>query len=132
MRWGYARAWSTVATLLVLRPAAFEFAARRAYICQSSGLPRRSGAIPRRGARHRGTEHRRAVRCCRRPAARPAETGNLSALLEATRRIAVQTRQRITGTMPDGAHRRVSLHDGDTQPIAKGRLGRPVEFGYKS
>ena len=58
--------------------------------------------------------------------------GDLSRLLEATRRIAVQTRQRAAGTMPDGASRRVSLHDGDARPIAKGRLGKPVEFGYKS
>jgi hypothetical protein len=41
-------------------------------------------------------------------------------------------RQRLAGTMPDGATRRVSLHDGDARPIAKGRLGRPVEFGYKA
>ena len=34
--------------------------------------------------------------------------------------------------MPDGATRRVSLHDPDARPIAKGRLGRPVEFGYKA
>ena len=34
--------------------------------------------------------------------------------------------------MPDGATRRVSLHDGDARPIAKGRLGKPVEFGYKA
>ena len=27
---------------------------------------------------------------------------------------------------------RVSLHDGDARPIAKGRLGRPVEFGHKA
>jgi IS5 family transposase len=26
----------------------------------------------------------------------------------------------------------VSLHDPDARPIAKGRLGRPVEFGYKA
>ena len=30
------------------------------------------------------------------------------------------------------ATRRVSLHDGDARPIAKGRLGKPVEFGYKA
>jgi IS5 family transposase len=24
------------------------------------------------------------------------------------------------------------LHDGDARPIAKGRLGKPVEFGYKA
>jgi len=28
--------------------------------------------------------------------------------------------------------RRVSLHDADARPIAKGRLGKPVEFGYKA
>ena len=26
----------------------------------------------------------------------------------------------------------MSLHDGDARPIAKGRLGKPVEFGYKA
>lgn len=46
--------------------------------------------------------------------------------------IAVQTRQRIAGTTPDGATRLVSLHDPDARPIAKGRLGKPVEFGYKA
>jgi IS5 family transposase len=56
---------------------------------------------------------------------------DLTDLLTATRRIAAQTRQRLSGTTPEGATRRVSLHDGDARPIAKGRLGRPVEFGYK-
>src|SRR3954453_17561514 len=57
---------------------------------------------------------------------------DLTGLLAATRRIAEQTRQRLSGTTPDGATRRVSLHDPDARPIAKGRLGRPVEFGYKA
>lgn len=57
---------------------------------------------------------------------------DLTDLLEATRRIVAQTRQRLSGTTPDGATRRVSLHDGDARPIAKGRLGKPVEFGYKA
>jgi len=57
---------------------------------------------------------------------------DLTKLLEVTRRIAAQTRQRVAGTVPDGATRRVSLHDGDARPIAKGRLGKPVEFGYKA
>ena len=48
---------------------------------------------------------------------------DLTELLEATRRIAGQTRQRITGVTPDGATRLVSLHDPDARPIAKGRLG---------
>ena len=56
---------------------------------------------------------------------------DLSNLLEATARIIGQTRQRIAGTTPDGATRVVSLHDRDARPIAKGRLGKPVEFGYK-
>jgi IS5 family transposase len=49
-----------------------------------------------------------------------------------TRAIAQQTRQRLSGVTPDGATRIVSLHDPDARPIAKGRLGRPVEFGYKA
>jgi len=34
--------------------------------------------------------------------------------------------------MPDGATRRVSLHEPDARPIARGRLGKPAEFGYKA
>jgi transposase, IS5 family len=33
---------------------------------------------------------------------------------------------------PGRRDRRVSLHDPDARPIAKGRLGKPVEFGYKA
>ncbi len=58
--------------------------------------------------------------------------GDLAGLVTATRQIAAQARQRLAGTMPDGATRRVSLHDADARPIAKGRLGKPVEFGYKA
>src|ERR671910_384524 len=43
-----------------------------------------------------------------------------------------QTRQRLSGIVPDGARRRVSLHDPHARPIAKGRLGKPIEFGYKA
>jgi transposase, IS5 family len=57
---------------------------------------------------------------------------DLAALLEVTRRIAAQTRQRLAGITPDGATRRVSLHDADARPIAKGRLGKPAGFGYKA
>jgi IS5 family transposase len=38
----------------------------------------------------------------------------------------------LAGVIPDGATRRVSLHDGDARPIAKGRLGTLVEFGHKA
>ncbi|HXL63126.1 MAG TPA: ISNCY family transposase [Mycobacterium sp.] len=57
---------------------------------------------------------------------------DLAELLCATRRIVTQTRQRVAGVTPDGATRQVSLHDPDARPIAKGRLGKPVEFGHKA
>ncbi len=57
---------------------------------------------------------------------------DLAGLLEVTMTVAAQARQRLAGDMPAGASRRVSLHDQDARPIAKGRLGKPVEFGYKA
>ncbi|WP_016882228.1 MULTISPECIES: ISNCY-like element ISRjo3 family transposase [unclassified Rhodococcus (in: high G+C Gram-positive bacteria)] len=57
---------------------------------------------------------------------------DLEDLVTATRQITAQTRQRLAGQTPDGATRRVSLHDPDARPIAKGRLGKPVEFGHKT
>ena len=36
------------------------------------------------------------------------------------------------GRCPDSATRLVSLHDPDARPIRKGRIDRPVEFGYKA
>ena len=62
----------------------------------------------------------------------PREVNRLERLAERTRKIAEQCRQRLAGTTPDGATRIVSLHDPDARPIVKGRLGRPVEFGYKA
>lgn len=56
---------------------------------------------------------------------------DLAVLLERTRRIIDQTRERMAGQKPDGASRIVSLHDGDARPISKGRLDKKVEFGYK-
>ena len=44
---------------------------------------------------------------------------DLAELLEVTRQIAAQARQRLAGTMPDGATRRVSLHEPDAGPIAR-------------
>jgi IS5 family transposase len=57
---------------------------------------------------------------------------DLVKLIDAARQITAQTRQRVAGITPDGASRRVSLHDGNARPIAKGRLGKPVEFGAKA
>jgi len=110
------------------------------------GLAERAAA----DAEHLLGNARRALRNATATAARQAATGvrdpaagrrrgrlrravnDLTELLLVTRRIAAQTRQRLSGTTPDGATRRVSLHDGDARPIAKGRLGKPVEFGYKA
>ena len=49
-----------------------------------------------------------------------------------TERVVAQTRSRLAGVMPESATRLVSLHDVDARPIRKGRLGKPVEFGYKA
>jgi IS5 family transposase len=56
----------------------------------------------------------------------------LAATVERSRRIIAQTQRRLRGDKPDSATRLVSLHDRDARPIAKGRLNRPVEFGYKA
>ncbi|MGH9296221.1 MAG: ISNCY family transposase, partial [Acidimicrobiales bacterium] len=58
-----------------------------------------------------------------------AEMERTCAVLE---QVVAQTRTRIAGEVPDGSRRIVSLHDTDARPIAKGRLGKPVEFGYKA
>ena len=57
---------------------------------------------------------------------------DLDTLLERTKRVVDQTRSRLAGVMPDSASRMVSFHDVDARPIRKGRLGKPVEFGYKA
>lgn len=56
----------------------------------------------------------------------------LATTIERTVRIADQTRVRLAGEAPDSANRLVSLHDPDARPIRKGRIDRPVEFGYKA
>ena len=68
----------------------------------------------------------------RRRARLTQAVNHLKNLIEATGQVIVQTRQRLAGTMPPAATRRVSLHDPDAHPIAKGRIGKPVEFGYKA
>ncbi len=61
-----------------------------------------------------------------------AAVEQLERTAERVTRVAEQTRQRLAGITPAGATRLVSLHDADARPIAKGRLGKPVEFGYKA
>jgi len=72
----------------------------------------------------------------RRTAADPGRTVRALADIDTTigllEKVIAQTRARIAGDTPDGATRVVSLHDGDARPIRKGRLGKPVEFGYKA
>ena len=53
-------------------------------------------------------------------------------LVERTERVIEQARARVAGDQPPGATRLVSLHEPDARPIRKGRLGKPVEFGYKA
>jgi len=85
-------------------------------------------------ARHLATNARRGLRRAGQSATCKAAT--LVAELERTadllEKVASQTRTRLSGTVPDGSTRVVSLHDPDARPIAKGRLGRPVEFGFKA
>ena len=57
---------------------------------------------------------------------------HLDALMTRTQHVVTQTRSRLNGVMPESATRVVSLHDVDARPIRKGRLGKPVEFGYKA
>ena len=56
----------------------------------------------------------------------------LATTIERTGTVAAQARTRLAGQVPDGATRLVSLHDPDARPIRKGRIDRPVEFGYKA
>ena len=57
---------------------------------------------------------------------------DLAVLVERTNLVIAQARCRVDGSQPDGATRLVSLHEPDARPIRKGRLGKPVEFGYKA
>jgi IS5 family transposase len=56
----------------------------------------------------------------------------LATTVERTATIVAQTRSRLAGQMPGSATRLVSLHDPDARPIRKGRIDKPVEFGYKA
>jgi transposase, IS5 family len=57
---------------------------------------------------------------------------DLETAIQRTGQLIGQARTRLAGQTPDGATRLVSLHDPDARPIVKGRLGKPVEFGYKA
>jgi IS5 family transposase len=83
----------------------------------------------------------RVARNARRQLARAGSsaTGKLARLVSdlettigRTQQVIGQARTRLAGGTPNGATRLVSLHDPDARPIVKGRLGKPVEFGYKA
>jgi transposase, IS5 family len=57
---------------------------------------------------------------------------DLETTIARTSQVIGQARTRLAGGTPSGATRLVSLHDPDARPIVKGRLGKPVEFGYKA
>ena len=77
---------------------------------------------------------RRALRAARGPQkGRLRQAINhLDTMMRRTQRVVAQTRSRLAGVMPESATRLVGLHDADAHPIRKGRLGKPVEFGYKA
>jgi transposase, IS5 family len=56
----------------------------------------------------------------------------LAVMIRCTDTVIAQTRIRLSGGTPDSATRLVSLHDPDARPIVKGRLGKPIECGYKA
>jgi IS5 family transposase len=58
--------------------------------------------------------------------------GELEVILVRASRVVAQTRERLAGDMPASASGLVSMHDPDARLIAKGRLSKPVEFGYKA
>ena len=57
---------------------------------------------------------------------------DLAVTIGRTAQIVAQTRSRLAGRTPESATRLVSLHDAGARPIRKGRIDRPVEFGYKA
>jgi len=75
-------------------------------------------ALGRVTGRHRGRLRRAVV--------------ELAVLIARTATVVTQARIRLAGGQPESATRLVSLHDPDARPIAKGRLGKPIEFGYKA
>jgi IS5 family transposase len=83
-------------------------------------------------ARHVATNARRGIAKAgdRASGKAKATLADLEVTITRLERVVAQTKLRLAGTMPEGSTRLVSLHDPDARPIAKGRLGRPVEFGY--
>ena len=90
---------------------------------QLADLAQLSVAEASRALQHKGHRRRRRARRLLK---------ELAVLVERTNQVIAQARVRVEGDQPDGATRLVSLHEPDARPIRKGRLGKPVEFGYKA
>jgi len=82
---------------------------------------RKVAANARRGLRRAGGQA---------PGKAKATLGELDTLISRLGQVVAQSRLRLSGEVPPGATRLVSLHDPDARPIMKGRIGKPVEFGY--
>src|SRR5207237_4947699 len=67
----------------------------------------------------------------RRRGGRPM-VASLAGRIQRTTQVRAQARIRVEGGQPDGSTRLVSTQEPDARPIRKGRLGKPVEFGYKA
>lgn len=92
-------------------------------------------------ARQTSTQAQAVLRNARRAAARVTgqargrlrrAVNELATVIQRTGTVIAQARIRMAGGKPDSATRLVSLHDADARPIVKGRLGKPIEFGYKA
>ena len=92
-------------------------------------------------ARQTCTEAQAVLRNARRALARTSgrakgrlrrAVNELAVMIARTGTVIAQARIRLAGGKPDSATRLVSLHDPDARPIVKGRLGKPIEFGYKA
>ena len=96
--------------------------AEMATIAQGSiAEARRVADNARRGLRRAGTDASGKA---------AAALDELEVLIGRLDRVVAQTRLRVAGHTPQAATRLVSLHDPDARPIKKGRIGKPVEFGY--
>lgn len=98
-----------------------------------AGLVDRTAAEAALVVRNARRALRSTSRISRRARGRLARAVNeLNTLLERAAQVTAQARVRLGGGKPDSATRLVSLHDPQARPIRKGRIDRPVEFGYKA
>jgi len=93
--------------------------------------------IARAAARQARAVVRNARRALRQQGQRPrgrdrAAVNRLETMAGRVVKVAEQCAQRLAGDTPEAATRIVSMHDPDARAIRKGRIGKPVEFGYKA